>query len=435
MKKKFVLNLFIIMLLIGGVYNLKINITDDTNNLAYTYTYTYSSDYSTDALKIIDYFEKSAIDSSETYAKGIYYIDKHNYTVDENIGEVIRNSNYVFYDNTRGSLTPAIRTYGIYYFGKEKKCGVNTYSFIEVKEDKNNQLNYSLCLSTYNNYVYDTYENIKNGNYQVRNSDFNQNDTTMLELDKIMESMQQIALIMSVVMFLMMLLDVIANWCIFKKANKPGWASIVPFYNNYILYQITWGNGWFFLLPMFIIFLPIVGAIVSSIIMIVTSVKLGKVFDKKGGFIVGLVLLNPIFKLILAFDKSKYVGIINNNQNNNQNLNNINSNLNQPLNDNSVSNIPNQMAQNYYPVIENGVLRMEPSKTTLDNINRITENKELTVNQANEMDFSNEVADSVNQQTAPTPKEEVNEYCYCIKCGTKLLNSTPVCPRCGTKVK
>lgn len=32
---------------------------------------------------------------------------------------------------------------------------------------------------------------------------------------------------------------IICKWKIFEKANEPGWASIVPFYNQYIYYKIA----------------------------------------------------------------------------------------------------------------------------------------------------------------------------------------------------
>ena len=37
-------------------------------------------------------------------------------------------------------------------------------------------------------------------------------------------------------------------WKVFVKAGQPGWAAIIPFYNTYILFKITWGKGWKFLL-------------------------------------------------------------------------------------------------------------------------------------------------------------------------------------------
>ena len=35
---------------------------------------------------------------------------------------------------------------------------------------------------------------------------------------------------------------------LFKKAGKPGWAAIVPFYNTYVLVEIAGLNWWYFLI-------------------------------------------------------------------------------------------------------------------------------------------------------------------------------------------
>lgn len=37
----------------------------------------------------------------------------------------------------------------------------------------------------------------------------------------------------SVFALILMVIMIVANWKIFTKAGKPGWASIVPFYNMY----------------------------------------------------------------------------------------------------------------------------------------------------------------------------------------------------------
>ena len=96
-------------------------------------------------------------------------------------------------------------------------------------------------------------------------------------------------------------LAIVALWKIFTKAGEPGWAAIIPFYSSYVLFKITWGNGWKFLL-MLIPFANIV-------IMIITQVKLAKAFGKSNGFAVGLVLLSTIFMLILGFGNSQYQGV------------------------------------------------------------------------------------------------------------------------------
>ena len=97
---------------------------------------------------------------------------------------------------------------------------------------------------------------------------------------------------------------ILAMWKVFQKAGEPGWAAIVPIYNTYVLFKITWGSGWFFLL----LLIPIV----NIVILIITYVKMARVFGRSGGFAVGLIFLNLIFMLILAFGDAQYIGIIRN---------------------------------------------------------------------------------------------------------------------------
>ena len=93
----------------------------------------------------------------------------------------------------------------------------------------------------------------------------------------------------------------VCMWIIFRKAGKPGWAAIVPFYNLYVLFEITWGSGMRFLL----LLIPIYNIILS----IQTQVRLAKAFGKSGGFAVGLIFLTYVFYPILAFDGSVYQGV------------------------------------------------------------------------------------------------------------------------------
>lgn len=93
----------------------------------------------------------------------------------------------------------------------------------------------------------------------------------------------------------------VCMWIIFRKAGKPGWAAIVPFYNLYVLFDITWGSGMRFLL----LLIPIYNIILS----IQTQVRLAKAFGKSGGFAAGLVFLPYIFIPLLAFGKETYQGV------------------------------------------------------------------------------------------------------------------------------
>lgn len=102
------------------------------------------------------------------------------------------------------------------------------------------------------------------------------------------------------VVIALLVVIIIAQWKIFAKAGRPGWASIVPFYNTYCLFDIAWGNGWLFLLT----FIPCVGFVFSLIVLY----KLALAFGKSGGFGVGMIFLSPIFMMILGFGNAEYIG-------------------------------------------------------------------------------------------------------------------------------
>ncbi len=93
----------------------------------------------------------------------------------------------------------------------------------------------------------------------------------------------------------------VCMWIVFRKAGKPGWAAIAPFYNLYVLFDITWGSGMRFLL----LLIPIYNIILG----IQTQVRLARVFGKSGGFAAGLVFLPYIFIPLLAFGKETYQGV------------------------------------------------------------------------------------------------------------------------------
>lgn len=107
----------------------------------------------------------------------------------------------------------------------------------------------------------------------------------------------KISIIISVAVFVLM---IVSMWKIFKKAQKPGWACLIPIYNIIILLEIV-GKPWWWLLLMII---PIV-----NIIFIIWIINLlSKSFGHEVGFTIGLILLSIIFIPILGLGDSKYIG-------------------------------------------------------------------------------------------------------------------------------
>lgn len=96
------------------------------------------------------------------------------------------------------------------------------------------------------------------------------------------------------------IISIIAMWKIFTKAGEAGWKSIVPILNIYTLVKIADGKGIKFLLFL----IPIVNVVFA----IMLDVRLAKAFGKETGFALGLIFLNFIFTLILAFGDAKYIG-------------------------------------------------------------------------------------------------------------------------------
>jgi hypothetical protein len=91
---------------------------------------------------------------------------------------------------------------------------------------------------------------------------------------------------------------VASMWRTFQKAGQPGWASIVPFYNTYILLKIVNKPGWWLLL----FFIPLVNVVVSVIV----YNELSKAFGKGVGFTVFILLLPYIAFPVLGFGDAKY---------------------------------------------------------------------------------------------------------------------------------
>ena len=145
----------------------------------------------------------------------------------------------------------------------------------------------------------------------------------------------------------------VSRWFIFKKMGMPGWKGIIPYYGEWLLFREVWttkmfwvyvisgavygvlsiismflGMGMFLVqasgaqsvnelgqaafAPLLVIgfygLLTLAYIIFALVLTFKLNNRLAKAFGKSTGFAVGLTFLSPIFDLILAFDKSVYIG-------------------------------------------------------------------------------------------------------------------------------
>lgn len=101
------------------------------------------------------------------------------------------------------------------------------------------------------------------------------------------------------------ILTIIANWKIFTKAGQAGWKCLIPIYNLVILCKIAGVSPWWLFIYLAGI-IPVVGSLATLGFTIYLMISLAKAFGKGGGFATGLILLNTIFIMILAFGDAKY---------------------------------------------------------------------------------------------------------------------------------
>lgn len=101
-----------------------------------------------------------------------------------------------------------------------------------------------------------------------------------------------------IIMLGVIVLLVISMWKVFTKAGKPGWASIIPIYNLFVLVEIAGKPWWWFLL----MFIPLVNIVIAFMMAMAISTN----FGKGTGFAVGLFFLGAIFYPILAFGSATY---------------------------------------------------------------------------------------------------------------------------------
>ncbi len=125
--------------------------------------------------------------------------------------------------------------------------------------------------------------------------------------------------VISMITLIWLVIVIIADWKIYTKAGEAGWKCLIPFYSTYVRFSFTWDTTYFWIILgiavvsaiISALHIPVIGtllSIASIVINIIALHKLSKSFGHDIGFTLGLIFLNPIFILILAFGGSEYIG-------------------------------------------------------------------------------------------------------------------------------
>ena len=122
------------------------------------------------------------------------------------------------------------------------------------------------------------------------------------------------AVIFLLILLILVLPAIIGLWKVFKKAGRPGWAAIVPFYNYWVWIEIVGRpQSWFWILLALTLvsIIPVLGLFASIgalVFTIILSIDLAKSYGKDAGMGVLIALLPFIGLPILGFGKAKYIG-------------------------------------------------------------------------------------------------------------------------------
>jgi hypothetical protein len=107
-----------------------------------------------------------------------------------------------------------------------------------------------------------------------------------------------IGMVGMIIYLALILFMLVAYWKIFTKAGQPGWGTLVPIYNAYLMLKIAGKPGWWLLL----MFIPVV----NFVVFILMIVSFAENFGKSVGFAIGMIFLPFIFFPILAFGDATY---------------------------------------------------------------------------------------------------------------------------------
>ena len=252
-----------------------------------------------------------------------------------------------------------------------------------------------------------------------------------------------VGVVMWIIGMALAVFSIISMWKLFKKAGKPGWASIVPIYNMIVMIEIAELPMWYIAL----FFVPFA----NIYAMFKIYIEIAHKFGKSTGFGVGMVFLGIIFIPMLAFGKAEYKGgvssPVNNSVNEGFNMQNNNVQVNQTMMNNNVPNMNNQpdiMNVNSNVVgtpmmdvnMPSNGSAFQPIGNVNNNVNEVpTMGAPEVVPNVVDVNATNDVVEPVNSGVVnPTTNPVSDMKKTCPNCGNQVDFSAMFCTNCGNNL-
>ncbi len=131
--------------------------------------------------------------------------------------------------------------------------------------------------------------------------------------ENLIEGMFGVAIVLAILLIFYLIFYIACQWKLFKKTGKHGWEAIIPFYNTWVLIEISGLNWWYFLLAISPNICNIIGfdnlKIVTNIISIAVNFfifyNLAKKMHKEPiGIAIAGALVSGIMIPIMALSKN-----------------------------------------------------------------------------------------------------------------------------------
>ena len=104
------------------------------------------------------------------------------------------------------------------------------------------------------------------------------------------------------VILVLIILQIIANWVLFKKAGHAGWKSLIPFYSLYTKIKIADGNN-----PNVLLFILCIVPLTAPFALAIMLFRFSRRFGASQTMSVLCIFFSFIIQLVLAFsDKYQY---------------------------------------------------------------------------------------------------------------------------------